>query len=146
MSAVVIIIVVGLVAGVAVGLQGPLSSLISQHIGTLESVFIVHVGGAVAALVPLLLRGGGNLSSWRIVPWYALGAGVFGLVVISGISFMIPRIGAAAAFILLIAGQITVAALLDHFGLLGTEVRRIDLPRLAGLLVVLLGVWLTVRR
>jgi len=139
------IILIGLAGGIAVGLQSPLSSLMSQRIGTLESVFIVHIGGAIAALLPLLFYSGGKLSQWRMVPWYALIAGVFGLVVIGAVSYMIPRIGVAASIITIVAGQLLVGTLLDHFGLLGATQRSLDPARALGLAVVLVGVWLTVK-
>jgi transporter family-2 protein len=145
MEAILIIILVGLIGGVAVGLQSPLASLISQRLGTLESVFIVHLGGALIALLPLLLLGGGKLAQWRGLPWYALGAGVFGLVVIGAVSYMIPRVGVAASITTIVAGQLLVGTLLDHYALLGAAGRAMDLSRLLGLAVVLLGVWLTVK-
>ncbi len=37
------------------------------------------------------------------------------------------------------------SAVLDHFGLLGATVRPLDAPRIFGLAVVMLGVWLTVK-
>ncbi|HLA06005.1 MAG TPA: DMT family transporter, partial [Anaerolineales bacterium] len=94
---------------------------------------------------PLLVFGGGKLSQWRNVPWYALGAGIFGLVVISSISYMIPRVGVAAAIMTIVAGQLLVSAALDHFGLLGATVRSFDTTRAFGMAVVLMGVWLTVK-
>jgi transporter family-2 protein len=145
MESVLFVILVGLVGGVAVGLQSPLASMLSQRLGMLESVFIVHIGGAIISLLPLLIIGGGRLGQWRTAPWYALGAGVFGLIVIVAISYTIPRVGVAAAITAVVAGQITTAAILDHFGLLGAAVRPIDAPRALGLAVVMLGVWLTVR-
>jgi transporter family-2 protein len=145
MESLFLITLVGLAGGIAVGLQSPLASMLNQRLGMFESVFIVHLGGAVIALVPLLLYGGGRLGQWRSAPWYALCAGVFGLIVIAAISYTIPRVGVAAAITTIVAGQILVAALLDHFGLLGATVRPLDLPRLLGLAVVMMGVWLTVR-
>ena len=145
MESVPLLILVGLVGGLAVGMQSPLASILSQRLGTLESVFIVHVGGAIVALVPLLLYGGGKLGQWRSVPWYTLAAGLFGVVVIAAISYTIPRVGVAAAITSVVAGQILLSALLDHFGLLGAAVRPLDASRLLGLAVVMLGVWLTVK-
>jgi bacterial/archaeal transporter family-2 protein len=145
MQPVILIILVGLLGGVAVGIQSPLASMISQRLGTLESVFIVHIGGALVALIPLLFYSGGKLSEWRSVPWYALGAGFFGLVVIGAVSYMIPRVGVAASITTIVAGQLIVGTLLDHFGLLGAVEKSLDPTRLLGLAVVLLGVWLTVK-
>jgi len=145
MESILLIILIGLAGGVAVGLQSPLASLISQRLGLLESVFIVHIGGAIVALIPLLILGGGKLAQWRSVPWYALGAGIFGLIVIGAISYMIPRVGVAAAITTIVAGQLLVGMLLDQYALLGATGRALDLTRLLGMGVVLLGVWLTVK-
>ena len=46
MQSIIVIILIGLAGGIAVGIQAPLSSMISQRLGILESVFIVHLGGA----------------------------------------------------------------------------------------------------
>ena len=145
MEPVILIILIGLAGGAAVGLQSPLASMISQRLGIFESVFIVHLGGAIVALVPLLWMGGGRLSQWRNVPWYALCAGVFGLIVIAAISYMIPRIGVAASITAIVAGQLLVGLFLDHFGLLGAPLQPIDATRVLGIAVVLAGVWLTVK-
>jgi transporter family-2 protein len=145
MEAIFVIILVGLAGGVAIGLQSPMASMMSQRLGVFESVFIVHVGGAVVSLIPLLIYSGGKLSQWRTVPWYVLAAGAFGLVVIAAVSYMIPRIGVAGATTTVVAGQLLVGSLLDHFGLLGAAERPLDPMRLLGLEVVLFGVWLAVK-
>ena len=44
MQSIIIIILIGLMGGVAVGIQAPLSSMISQRLGVMESVFIIHIG------------------------------------------------------------------------------------------------------
>jgi bacterial/archaeal transporter family-2 protein len=145
MEPIILIILIGLAGGVAVGLQGPLASMISQRLGILESVFIIHIGGALIALLPLLFYSGGKLAQWKQLPWYTLGAGVFGLVVIGAISYMLPRVGVAASIVTIVAGQLLVSAILDQYGLIGTMVRPLNLPRAVGLAIVFLGVWLTVK-
>jgi bacterial/archaeal transporter family-2 protein len=145
MESILLIILIGLAGGVAVGLQSPMASMITQRLGIFESVFIVHMGGAIIALIPLLFYGGGKLAQWRSIPWYALGAGVFGLIVIGAISYMIPRIGVAGAITTIVAGQLLVSTILDQFGWLGAMERPMDPARAIGLAVVLVGVWLTVR-
>ncbi|HMS00296.1 MAG TPA: DMT family transporter [Anaerolineales bacterium] len=144
MDSLLFILLIGLAGGLAIGLQSPMASMISQRLGTFESVFIVHLGGAVIALIPMLFLGS-KLTQWKSLPWYTLGAGFFGLGVIAAISFMIPRIGVAPALIILLAGQLLMGALLDHFGWLGLAQRPLDGARVIGLGVVMLGVWLTVK-
>jgi len=144
MDSILLIILIGLAGGVAVGLQGPMASMLTQKLGVFESVFIVHLGGALIALIPLLVLGS-RLGEWRSVPWYALGTGIFGLVVIGAISYMIPRVGVAGAVTAIVAGQLLVSTALDHFGWLGAVERSLDAPRAFGLGVVMVGVWLTVK-
>ncbi len=139
------VVLFGLLGGVAIGLQGPLASLMSQKIGTLESVFYIHLGGTIAALIPLIFYGGRNLSHWREVPWYALWAGALGLGAISAVSYMVPRVGVASAVVLIVAGQLLVSVILDHYGAFGADIRVINPARASGLLLVFLGVWITVR-
>ncbi len=145
MENLVLVLMVGLAGGIAVGLQAPLASMMSGRLGTLESVFIVHLGGAILAGLPLLVLRGGNLGAWRDVPWYALAAGAFGLVVLSAVSYTIPRIGVATTVTLIVVAQLVTAALLDHFGLLGATVRLLDPVRLLGIGVLLAGTWLIMR-
>jgi transporter family-2 protein len=145
MESILLIVLIGLAGGVAVGLQSPMASMITQRLGIFESVFIVHVGGALIALIPLLFYGGGKLGQWRSVPWYTLGAGVFGLVVIAAISYMIPRVGVAASIITVVTGQLLVGVILDHYGLLEATIRPLDVTRVIGLVVMLVGVWLTIK-
>jgi transporter family-2 protein len=43
---------------------------------------------------------------------------------------------------LILAGQVAASVLLDHFGVLGYQARSVNLPRLAGLVMVGAGVYL----
>jgi transporter family-2 protein len=89
--------------------------------------------------------GGGRLGGWQSLPWYVLLSGVLGMVVVAAMAYIIPRIGAAPAVVIIVAGQLMVGSLLDHLGLFGLAMKPIDLQRAVGLLTVFLGVWLTVR-
>ncbi len=145
MSNLIVIVIVGLAGGMAVGLQAPLATMINQRLGVLESVFVVHLGGLIAVSIPLLILGGGKLGLWQTVPWYALLAGLLGVIIIGATVFMVPKIGVAAAITLIITGQLFIAATIDHFGVLEVELRAMSWDRMFGLGLVLMGVWLTLR-
>jgi transporter family-2 protein len=146
MNNLMLISMVGLIGGLAIGLQAPLASIINQRIGILESVFIIHLGGLIAVSVLLLFSKGGNLAQWQTVPWYALAGGVLGVTLISAQVYIIPNIGVAAALTLIIAGQLLMATCVDHFGLLEIQAKSLSWERISGLAIVLLGVWLTVKK
>ena len=139
------VILVGLLSGIAVGVQSPLASMITQRLGMFESIFIIHLGGTLVAVIPLVILRGGNLGNWRSLPWYALVAGALGLIVVGGVSFMIPRIGVAASITLIIAGQLAISSVLDHYGLLGVHIHQMNWQRILGLIIVFVGALLTVR-
>lgn len=145
MTGLLLALAIAFIGGLAIGLQSPLASMMSQRIGSLESAFIVHLGGALIASIPLLVMGGGHLSKWREVPSYALLSGGLGLVLIVAISYSIPRIGLANTVAPLIAAQLIAGALIDHFGLLGLEVRLLDPLRTVGIVLLFAGVWLVTK-
>lgn len=142
---VMLALLVGFLAGVAIAFQGPLASAMSQRIGALESTFIVHIGGAILAGLPLIFMAGGRLSGWRQVPPAALGTGALGVILILGMTYTIPRIGVTATVAVLVAAQLIVGAVLDHYGWLGMEVRPFGALRAAGIAVLFLGTWMLSR-
>ena len=145
MNLVLLSVLVGLLGGVAVGIQNPLAAQMGRRLGILESAFIIHLGGALLAGVPLALLGGGGLTRWREVPWYALWAGGLGVLLVCAVSYIVPRIGIATAVALLVTAQLGVSVALDHYGLLGLTLRPAEPARLAGMALLLVGAWLVLR-
>jgi transporter family-2 protein len=145
MNTMIPLIIIAAVGGAAITLQGQFMGLMDKAIGTKESVFITYAGGGILAGFLMLAARGGNLRAWQSVPWYALLAGVVGLVIVGTIGYTVPRLGLTRAFTIIIAAQLVVAALMDHFGLLGAAARPLDLSRLLGIGTLVLGVWLTTR-
>ncbi|MDP4023457.1 DMT family transporter [Methylobacterium sp. NEAU 140] len=74
------------------------------------------------------------------VPWWAWSGGLFGALYIGLAIVLVPKLGAATFVGLLIAGQMIASVTADHFGLLGLAQRAVDLPRLAGVALLIAGV------
>lgn len=72
--------------------------------------------------------------------WIWLLGGLFGACYVSLIIVLVPRLGMALSFGLLIGGQMALALLIDHFGLLGTATHPVNGPRLLGAGLVVAGV------
>lgn len=142
---IVLLTLVAILGGIAIVLQSQLMGVLDKQMGTLESVFITYGGGgAVIALVMLALRGG-NLRAWQTVPWYAYTSGLLGLLIVGVISYVVPRLGLATAFTLMVATQFTLGVLVDQYGLLGAEVHPLNLTKLIGLGLLFVGVVLIIR-
>lgn len=145
MNALFLVILIAAGGGAAISFQSLFSGVIGEKLGILESVFIVHLGGLLLASVLLLVAGGGNIASWRSVPWYALCAGFIGVMIVASISYAVPRLGLATTLTVTIVSQLIVGAIIDHFGLLGVTSRPLDLSRVIGMLILFAGTWLVIR-
>ncbi len=143
--AALVVLLIGLMGGAAAALQGPLAAILGRHVGIGGSIFIVHLVGTIAAAVLLLVPGFSDMASWRGIPWYAFLPGLLGILLVGTVTFCVPRIGAASTITLMIVGQLTVGALIDHYGFLMDEVRVFDGSRMLGVAVVMVGTWLVVR-
>jgi transporter family-2 protein len=138
-------IIIGLIGGVAVGIQSPMAGSMGQKVGGTASSFIVHLSGAILSGVFLFIKGGEKIRDWQTLPWYMLFAGIFGLILYQTISVTLPRLGSTMMITLVIIGQLLTGMVIDHFGLMGVAVRPIDLSRLLGLIVLLAGGYLISR-
>ncbi len=139
------LILLAVVAGIAVSLQGQFMGLMDRALGTRESIFVTYAGGGLMITLLMLAFRGSHLKNWQTVPWYAFGSGILGLIIVGSIGYVVPRLGVAKGFTLIVASQFVIAALIDHFGFFGAGVRPLDLTRLLGLCLILLGVWIAVR-
>ena len=140
-----LLIIVAVIGGISVALQAQMMGLLDKSIGTLEAVFITYAGGGLLIALIMIFMRGGNLGAWQSVPWYAYSSGALGLVIVGAIGYSAPRLGLVATFTIIVSCQFMIAALIDHFGLLGATIRPIDLPRLLGISLLLAGIWLTIR-
>ncbi|ABB13143.1 DMT family transporter [Burkholderia lata] len=131
------------IGGCAVALQGQFMGVMSKSIGTTGGIFVNYISGALVAIVLLAAQHGGELRAWTSVPWYALSAGVLGLVIAGSIGYTASQLGLTTAFTIIVATQFVVSAMLDHFGWLGAMPRPLDVTRFTGIGAIVAGVWLT---
>jgi transporter family-2 protein len=137
-----LVILIGLLGGVAVGLQSPMAGAIGQRVGGVASSFIIHLSGAIFSGLFLFLRGGEKIKDWHTLPWYMLCAGIFGLVLYLTINVTLPRLGSTMMIVLIIVGQLVMGVIIDHFGLLGVVTRHLDVSRAVGIAVLAVGAYL----
>ena len=106
------------------------------------AAFISFFVGTVALFVYVLATGTplGNLASAKNAPPIAWVGGFMGAFFVTAAVTLVPRLGVAMTFSLIISGQMMVALVLDHFGFLGLEQRPVTIPRVLGILLITGGV------
>ena len=71
--------------------------------------------------------------------WLSWSGGAFGAIYIAISIFLLPRLGAATVIALIVAGQMIGSIAVDQFGLLGVPVHPLNMFRLAGAVLLVLG-------
>ncbi|MCB0197840.1 MAG: DMT family transporter [Anaerolineae bacterium] len=145
MLGIIITVLIGILGGIAVGLQAPIAGSMSQRVGGAASSFIVHLSGTIFSAILLAMRGGEQIGQWRTLPWYMLVSGGLGLVLYLTLSHTMPRLGATSAVTLIIIGQLLIGMIIDQFGLFGFPFRSVDSWRIAAAVLLVAGGYLMVR-
>ena len=106
------------------------------------AAFISFAVGTVALFVYVVASGTplGNLASVRDAPPIAWAGGLLGAFFVTAAVMLVPRLGVAMTFSIIIAGQMLVTLIIDHFGLLGVPVKEVSWARIGGILLILGGV------
>jgi len=140
-------LLLALISGVLMAIQGSLNSVLSKVIGLLEATFVVHVIGTAILLVLLFVPklAKGNLLAWSQAPWYSYLGGLLGVLIIYLVAASIPAVGVCNATTAIIVGQVLTAMLIDHFGGFGLERVPYSWSQFIGLILLAVGAKLLLR-
>jgi transporter family-2 protein len=136
-------ITLAVAAGISFVVQQALNANLRTALGSAAwSGFTSYLVGTICmALLALALRDPMPVTSVAgRLPWWAWSGGLFGAIFIGLAILLIPQIGAATFFALLVTGQMLASLAFDHFGLLGVPVQPASLVRMAGAAFLILGV------
>ena len=107
-----------LIGGMAVATQGQINGGLGKKVGVIEGSFISFSIGTLALLFILLFFGSGNISALSTVPKWQLTGGLLGAFYVVVQVIVVPKIGVSASLMAVIAGQIILGAVIDHYGFL----------------------------
>jgi transporter family-2 protein len=129
-------------AGVALSAQIGINN--SLRISLNSSVFAAFFSFAIGT-AGLLVYAIATRSTWpsmqillKVPAWAWLG-GLLGAYYVITAILVAPKLGAASLISLIVAAQICTSLLLDHFGLLGFSQHSINIWRIAGALLLIVG-------
>jgi bacterial/archaeal transporter family-2 protein len=130
-------------AGASFVMQSALNAELRTVLGSpIRASFISYAGGTLTMLVVALA----TRESWTYVhdflrgSWWLWTGGFFGAIYVVVSILLLPRLGAATVFALLVTGQMAASLLFDQFGVFGLTQRSVDLTRVLGALLLIGGV------
>ena len=136
-------ILLALAAGAMMPTQAGTNNKMAEVVGSpILSAFISFFVGTIALFAYILLSGEsvGSLTSAKDAPPVAWIGGLLGAFFVTAGVTLVPRLGVATTFSLMIAGQMIVTLIIDHFGLLGVPVKEVSIARVAGIVLIGAGV------
>ncbi|HEY2200943.1 MAG TPA: DMT family transporter [Solirubrobacteraceae bacterium] len=141
-------VLLGVGAGCLVGMQAPINSRLGKTVGGAQAATFSFLVGTIALVsISYVLRGGlGSLGHVGRVPWWALVGGLLGAVYVFVALEAVRTLGASGLTAVVITGQLVISVVIDRFGLLGIAKQQIGASRIIGLVLLVVGVVLVVRK
>lgn len=135
--------IVAFFAGGAIAVQAVVNAALRGKMNhPLQAVLISFAIGTVATLV-LVQASRTEWPDWeglRTAPWWLWIGGLLGVIYVGTSMVATPQVGVALMLALGFAGQMVCSLVLDHYGMFGVQARPINVGRLAGVGLLLLGV------
>jgi len=133
-------IILSILAGVAMSLQGVFNTRLSDKIGLWEANTFVQGSALAITMIITLLFGKGSfnniLNSKKL---YLLG-GVLSVIIIYTVVFSIKNLGTTYAIGIILIAQICSAALIDYLGLFEADKLDFGISKIVGIILMIVGV------
>ncbi|NNE68082.1 MAG: DMT family transporter [Pyrinomonadaceae bacterium] len=136
-------VVLALLAGMMMPAQAAINNRLAGFLeNPVLAAFVSFVIGTIALFIYILIAGIplGNLASLKQATFVSWTGGVLGAFFVASAVILVPRLGVALTFSLIIAGQMAITLVLDHYGFLGVPVREVSVLRLVGIAMIISGV------
>ena len=138
-----IFLLAALLGGAVLPVQVALNTLLRRYVGEpMQVTFVSYLVGTLASLLICLVARYPMpaVASLAQTSWWMWVGGCLGTLYVWSTIFATPKIGAALALALTIAGQMIAALFLDHYGAIGLTKYAATPTRIAGVVLVVLGV------
>jgi transporter family-2 protein len=130
-------------AGISVAVQQVINGSLRASLNSPSWAGFVSYLGGLATMIVVLVAMREPVPSWKLVtatPWWAWSGGVLGGIFILLVILLLPSLGAATLLALVVAGQMSSALVMDHFGAFGLAQQPLSISRLLGAALVIAGV------
>jgi transporter family-2 protein len=137
------------IIGCFIPFQGIITSNLSQKIQhPFGAAFVNFFGGMLIFIFAMSLSSVALPSMKKVmtIPWYLFTGGIVGSVFIFGALFALPKIGSSAFFGQIVLGQLIMTLIVDHFGVFGLPIHKIDSVRTIGATLLISGSFLILKK
>lgn len=133
---------VALIAGAVLPIQAGLNTKLGKAIESpfYASMFSFITGALAVGIYIVLTKQTMQVAGLKLAPGYVWIAGALGAFFVTAMVLTFPRIGPAMTFGLVVAGQMLVSILMDHYKIM-VEIRQsITIYKMIGVILIVSGV------
>lgn len=134
-----------LFAGIAMSIQ---SGINGQLRGALQhpilAALISFLTGTLALIIILVFSKQAlpTLQQYSDINFYKYTGGLLGAFIVTVTLISISKVGAGNMFVLIVAGQLITAVIMDHMGVLGLKENPLTVQKLIGISLVVAGAYI----
>lgn len=147
MNSLILYPVLVLIAGAMTAFQPLINARLGQHLDSpiWASFISFAVGTVLLLIVGLLMNGRFMVMDIEGLKWWMFIGGALGAIFVTLAVYAVPHMGVAALVALLIAGQLLLSAVLDHYGVLSPAPNPITWQKFIGMALLGIGAIMTLK-
>ena len=132
--------IIAIISGIAMSVQGVFNTKLSDKIGTWETNTIVQGSALVLTLIIFFFFGNGNFKELKSANKLYLLGGALGVVITFTVILSIKSLGTTVGIGTILIAQLLAAALIDAFGLFGSEKVPFSFHEILGIVIMIAGI------
>ena len=137
-----------LVVGALIPIQAATNAAMSKSLGGISYASLVLFGISLIVVVAWILLNQAPMpaaAAFRNAPIYGWLGGIIVATYVLSITYLAPRLGVGNAICFIVTGQIFAAVLIDQFGWFGAPIQLLTWQRVAGIVLMIAGLFLAKR-
>lgn len=133
-------IIIAIISGAAMSIQGVFNTRVSDKIGLWETNTIVQGSAFILTLILMFTVGKGSFQELKSTNKIYLLGGIIGVIITYTVMKTIGNLGPTYGISIILVSQLATAAIIDCFGLCGTEKLSFSWNEFIGLFVMIAGI------
>jgi len=127
-----------LLAGIMIAIMVTVNGMLSSIMGTWVSLVVIHLVGLLTSGLFLIIKKS-TRNILKGVPFAYMMGGAIGVITILLNNLCVNNIGVAMTLGLALVGQIITSAIVEHFGVLGMEKKKVSMKKAPAYLLMIAG-------
>lgn len=133
-------IIVCIVSGLAMAVQGVFNSKLSEKIGLWETNFVVQTIAFVVSLCIFIFQKNNDLKNFKSINKLYLLSGFLGVIILYTVMRGISSLGPSYATMIILVSQVLIAALIEKFGLFSVQKISFSITNYLGIILMIIGI------